>query len=77
MKIFEHDGDFFITSEDGDEWKVVLDYDYSPAQKADMTDPAFDAEFCINSIELDDNSFPVQLEWIENLKEFEKEMVAK
>lgn len=77
MRIIEHRGDFFLSLENGSEYELTVEYDYSPPQKADMTDPAFPAEFCITYIELLDNGFVINPEWIKNLEDFQNEMAAR
>ena len=76
MKIFQDQDYYYLKLDNGDDYEVLIDYDYSPPQKKTMTDPAFDAEFEITSVRLSDNDFEINLDWIENLEEFEKEQLV-
>jgi len=76
IKYYEDAETFYLETECGDEYEVNVDYDYSPAEKADLEYPGCDAEFIVNEVYLG-NGFPIELDWIKNLKEFSDEMASK
>lgn len=76
MKLFKHKDYFYIQTNHGEEFEVDIDYDFTPAEKADLEYPGCDAEFIINEVRLDDSGFPIELDWIENLLDFSQEQAA-
>lgn len=76
MKLFEHKEKYYLSLDNGSEYEVDIEADYSPEQKQDMTDPHYPAEFCVTEVRLSDNDFQIELDWIKNLGDFQDEMIS-
>lgn len=76
MNIFAHKENFYLQTESGDEYEVDVDYDFSSYEPETLECPSSPAEFVVNEVKLSDSGFPIELDWIKNLHEFELEMAS-